>query len=123
MVGIAGRISNQVRGGVADVRCGVAGIVVGALPGGVGMGVNEGMRFGKLRRVQNGQLAAAKHGYGNERCNQDPLNVPFHSAQQSRIRRIRQVCSGAVKLLAAPLIVKLWFPSLARLQQAGPKAA
>jgi hypothetical protein len=32
-----------------------------------------GMRFGKLRCVQDRQLAAAQHGYGEQRCNHDLL--------------------------------------------------
>lgn len=42
------------------------------------MRVSKGMRFGKLRRVQDRQLAAAEHRHGEQRRNQDMLYDPAH---------------------------------------------
>ncbi|KAB2942909.1 MAG: hypothetical protein K8F92_14370 [Hyphomicrobium sp.] len=42
------------------------------------MRVNKGMRFGKLRRVQDRQLAAAEHCHGKQRRNHDLLDDPAH---------------------------------------------
>lgn len=74
--------------------------------------MHEGVRLGELRRVQNRQLAAAEHGYGEQYGDQELFDDPFHGRKQTRIGAVRQVEEPRLKISRRHLTAKVWFPSV-----------